>query len=616
MAESSDVLLSQGFFSGKHDHIHLELRRSGLHLRKEGKKGVEVRLTYSFEDIIGASVVNDDGLDIWVCPFVNKGVVRKAGRRLEIVKLKMDGATSPEFRAKTLNAFRLALVRGARHLDIGVNEEPSVRRFMIYINPYSGTKQAEKIMRTQVQPMLQAAGVQMEVVLSAHRGFVQEHAKSADFSGIDSILIVSGDGLVTEALNGIMSRTDFASVLQIPFAVIPAGSGNALAASVLHASKETYGIVEAVYVALKGSPVPLDIMSVTSAKRRIYSILSVTWGLLADVDIGSDKFRKLGNARFTLAFMQTLASLKKYPAKLSFLPAEAVGDVATDGANTETESVDGIALGLAAVPKIPSSSSSRRSLRRRATASNHSVESPSGGTASNGASNLQSYSLPKTVHLPAFSDGPPDPWVVEDGQFISVCAVMPSHLAWDTHLQNHASLADGLIHLTFIGRNASRSSLLTVFTELGAGAGEIATLATHQAHDLQHRPVKAFRLEMDPALSYLAVDGEHVEGGSIQCEVMPQFVQITARLPAETPGSGSSTSASNEALASDSAANAAVAEDSVVGATASDAPATTTHCASDDGAGDDFPSTVEEDSTADNKAEHKAHGNVSSQVDL
>ena len=44
----------------------------------------------------------------------------------------------------------------------------------------------------------------------------------------------------------------------------------------------------------------MDLVAVDTCRRRVYSFLSITWGLIADVDIESEKYRSLGNARFTV----------------------------------------------------------------------------------------------------------------------------------------------------------------------------------------------------------------------------------------------------------------------------------------------------------------------------
>ena len=52
----------------------------------------------------------------------------------------------------------------------------------------------------------------------------------------------------------------------------------------------------------------MDLVAIdTSSGQRLYSFLSVTWGLLADVDIESEKYRSMGNARFALMAVLKIA---------------------------------------------------------------------------------------------------------------------------------------------------------------------------------------------------------------------------------------------------------------------------------------------------------------------
>ena len=60
--------------------------------------------------------------------------------------------------------------------------------------------------------------------------------------------------------------------------------------------------MHATFAVVKHSvPVPMDLAAVdTCTGRRLYSFLSVSWGLIADVDNESERFRSLGNARFAV----------------------------------------------------------------------------------------------------------------------------------------------------------------------------------------------------------------------------------------------------------------------------------------------------------------------------
>lgn len=48
----------------------------------------------------------------------------------------------------------------------------------------------------------------------------------------DAIACCSGDGILYEIINGLMKRQDHSTAIKIPLAIIPAGSGNGLAASI------------------------------------------------------------------------------------------------------------------------------------------------------------------------------------------------------------------------------------------------------------------------------------------------------------------------------------------------------------------------------------------------
>jgi len=54
------------------------------------------------------------------------------------------------------------------------------------------------------------------------------------------IIIVSGDGLLHEIIQGIFQRIDAFDAIKIPLGIIPAGTGNGLARSLAHITKQKY----------------------------------------------------------------------------------------------------------------------------------------------------------------------------------------------------------------------------------------------------------------------------------------------------------------------------------------------------------------------------------------
>ena len=68
--------------------------------------------------------------------------------------------------------------------------------------------------------------------------------------------------------------------------------------------------LHAAFVIAKHDVVPMDLVAIdTSAGQRLYSFLSIGWGLIADVDIESERYRSMGNARFTLMAVVKIAGL-------------------------------------------------------------------------------------------------------------------------------------------------------------------------------------------------------------------------------------------------------------------------------------------------------------------
>ena len=89
---------------------------------------------------------------------------------------------------------------------------------------------------------------------------------------------------------------------QTPLGIIPAGSANAYAKNICNESKEELSAENCAYIIAKGQTRMFDLMEIESASRtdKIYSFLTLAFGLIADIDLESEKIRCCGQARFTL----------------------------------------------------------------------------------------------------------------------------------------------------------------------------------------------------------------------------------------------------------------------------------------------------------------------------
>ncbi|ORX40105.1 ATP-NAD kinase-like domain-containing protein [Kockovaella imperatae] len=178
------------------------------------------------------------------------------------------------------------------------------RRILLLVNPVGGKGKARSTVKTVVLPILEAAGCKVEMIETTHSRHAEEITKTMELK-YDVIAMVSGDGLIHEAFNGLAARSDARAALQIPIAAIPAGSANSLFLN-LYGVKDTFNVELACLTAIKGQPLPIDLISVLflpSMKLR-WAFFSISIGLFVDLDIGTESLRWMGDTRFLLGFIK------------------------------------------------------------------------------------------------------------------------------------------------------------------------------------------------------------------------------------------------------------------------------------------------------------------------
>lgn len=132
--------------------------------------------------------------------------------------------------------------------------------------------------------------------------------------------------------------------------------------------------------------------------------------------------------------------------------------------------------------------------------------------------------------IPALTAPVPDTWTVETGEFIMVHAAYQTHIASDCFFAPTSQLNDGIIWLCIIRGGASRQDLLKFLLGLSSGTHVSST----QNQYIQMIPVTAFRIEpqvdgtSEVNHGHFTVDGERVEYGPIQAEVIPGLARVMA----------------------------------------------------------------------------------------
>jgi len=197
---------------------------------------------------------------------------------------------------------------------------------LILINPMSGKGQGQVVWQKAVD-VLKEAGVIWEVVLTEGPGHAREIMATLELAAWSGVVIVSGDGLVHEVYNGLMSRPDWRSALEFSVGVIPAGSGNALTHSLLHWQGEKpeadVGLMSMALSIARGNLAPMDLFVIRGpANDMRIGFLSLGWGLITDVDVDSEGLRWMGSVRFTIYGLLKVAKRRLYRGTISYILAD------------------------------------------------------------------------------------------------------------------------------------------------------------------------------------------------------------------------------------------------------------------------------------------------------
>ncbi|KAF7803540.1 sphingosine kinase 1-like isoform X1 [Senna tora] len=195
------------------------------------------------------------------------------------------------------------------------------KKLFIFLNPFGGKKTATNIFLDHVKPLLEDAEIQITVQETKYQLHAKEVARTLDVSQYDGIVCVSGDGILVEVVNGILEREDWETAIKTPLGVIPAGTGNGMAKSLLDSVGNPCTPAHAVLSIIQGHKRPLDVATIRQGETTFFSVLMLAWGLVADIDIESEKYRWMGSARIDFYALTRIFRLRHYNGCVSFVPA-------------------------------------------------------------------------------------------------------------------------------------------------------------------------------------------------------------------------------------------------------------------------------------------------------
>jgi hypothetical protein len=263
------ILLSDesGEVKFRNNSCLLTLTMNKLMIENLRKKSIE--LIISLGDMLGATIIMEGKhsgkileLHLFAPPsrcccncFSSKSI-----RKLTTIQLFFP---EPQICSSWMNAINslmreIPLTRSTE----GAIQPPPTRRYLVFVNPVGGTGIAVKIWN-RVQPFLTYASIEYELLITERANHAKDVMATRNLDDITAVVIVGGDGLIFEVVSGLFARSDSQTQLQrIIFAPIPGGSGNGLIKSILHESGEEYSPENAMFVAIRGKPSPLDLSQV------------------------------------------------------------------------------------------------------------------------------------------------------------------------------------------------------------------------------------------------------------------------------------------------------------------------------------------------------------------
>jgi len=156
----------------------------------------------------------------------------------------------------------------------------------------SGVKAGARVYQ-QFKKQIEEKHMVSELFESRYRKHAVEIARTCNLQGFHALVLIGGDGLVHEVLNGLAKRLDWDHVNQVPIAIVPCGSGNAIASS-LHIDS----LDDVIHRIENGHVRFLDLARIQMGTTSILGCCVVSWGLHARIVRDSEHFRWLGNRRF------------------------------------------------------------------------------------------------------------------------------------------------------------------------------------------------------------------------------------------------------------------------------------------------------------------------------
>ncbi|MFO1003813.1 MAG: diacylglycerol kinase family protein [Planctomycetaceae bacterium] len=193
-----------------------------------------------------------------------------------------------------------------------------IRRSMtVIVNPRGGLRRGSDVLN-RIRPVLTAAGIDLNVMVTTHAGHAFQIAREIDLYGCDGLCVVGGDGTLHEVADGLLQRGE---PIRVPLGIIPAGTGNTVAQHL-----RCDAPLEAAQRIAQGQRFAMDVIQVQLKDRRVHCIDIVGWGAVSDINLNAERWRILGRQRYAAAALWQIVRARRRQATLMLDGVEHSGD--------------------------------------------------------------------------------------------------------------------------------------------------------------------------------------------------------------------------------------------------------------------------------------------------
>lgn len=282
--DQSSVYLVETFYitSKKNTVFQVRLTEKGLSLRKKSNCSSKEQ-TILLEDIIGCRclrskrkrnatascacsslpggesqlrVVEDSSIDLdetdvsaylYIYAYILKKNRRGGHRERTTLTLRFRSFDKYEDNNKEAQKWRAAikkLLTDKMSVTPYAYTMKDMRKVLILVNPKSGSGRARETFQQRIAPIFVEAEIPYEMVVTKYANYAREFVRNKDIHVYKYIVVVGGDGLYFEVINGMFERVDWERAIgELCVGIIPCGSGNGLARSIAHSYKYVYSSV-------------------------------------------------------------------------------------------------------------------------------------------------------------------------------------------------------------------------------------------------------------------------------------------------------------------------------------------------------------------------------------